>query len=195
MVLPLYKTMSAKELRKKYFNPNRGRDLRKLPEGAAHKGFVVNKMNERHHSIARFAALGLKNKEIAKKLGLNTGYVFKIINSPIIKSQIKILRGANDSKVIDVTKRIADICDKSVDIFESILNDGELHNELEGQRLQLKAAEGILNRGGHSPVKNVDIRKTSTHITGEDILKIKQRALDAGACIPDSIEEAEIINE
>lgn len=199
MKVPMHKTMTAEEIRSKYFNPSRGRDLRRLPEGASRRTFVVSEMNERHHNIARLAALGLKNKQIAQKTGLQKEYISNITNSPIVKAQIAILRGADNKKVVDVTKRIADICNKSVDIFEKILNEGELDDDIEGQRLQLKAAEGILNRGGHSPIKNIDIRNTTTHLTGDDILKIKQRALDAGACIPDEVEEevieAEIINQ
>lgn len=186
---------SAEEIRSKFTNPNRGRDLRRVHPGALRKSFMVSTMSEKHHQVARLVSLGLKNTEIAKQTGLNSAYITQIRNSPVVQEQIMLLRGVEDKRVLDVNKRIINLCNTSIDIFEKILNEGELDNDVEKQRLQFKAAEGMLDRGGYAKHTNTHVTNTNLHVTGDQLLEIKQRAIAAGAVIEDDIEEAEILKE
>ena len=187
--------LNADDMRVHFTNNNRRRDLRRMPPGAIHKKFVVKEMSDRHHKVAQLAALGLKNKDIAEKTGFAFKYIQQITNSPVVRNTINMLKGADDKKVVNVTKRIAELCDKSADIFEAILNEGELATDMEAKRLQLKAAEGIWDRGGHGKQTKVNVAQTNLHVTPEQLLELKTRAIAAGAVIEDNINEAEIVEE
>jgi hypothetical protein len=82
---------------------------------------------------------------------------------------IKRFQDEADSQVIDVRKRLADMSVHALDVIENILRDGSAPAST-----QLKAAEGVLDRNGYSPVQRSE--NITAHLSKEDLEDIKRRA-------------------
>ena len=157
----------------RYGDPNRI-DLRKTPP-AMKKGFQVAEMHELHHEIARRLVLTQKPKDIAAELGCAYTTVISVKNSPVVQEQIRLLQGAQDATVIDVTERIRNLAPKAVEVLESIMNDEDA-----SANIRSKNALAILDRAGHAPPKNVNIKGVVATVSADDLVKIKQRAAEIG---------------
>ncbi len=141
----------------------------RLPTG--NRKYNIQQMWDSHHEITRLALLGLKHIDIANTLGVTPVMVSYTLNSPIVKRQLAIMRGARDAEAVDVAARIKELAPKAVDILENLM-------ESENAGMQYKAAIGILDRAGHAPVQRLQANITHGHFTPEEIAEIKKRAKD-----------------
>ena len=159
------------------------------------RNYEIAKVQERHREICRQVVLGRTNKQIATQIGISPQMVSYTRNSRIAQDVMEDLGEERDKDVKEISVRIAEMAPKAADLIEASLS-----GSLEGREVpmiqRLKDAHSILDRAGYKPVTKVDSTHTSLHLTGEDVIKIKQRAaqmIEESKNLVD-IEEAEVID-
>lgn len=177
--------MEDTEKRFYYSDPNRAEDKRRtLPD--MKKSFVVAHMWERHEEIARRIALGQKNVDIAKALGVSEVNVSQVRNSPVVRDKINSLKDRMDDKAVDVGARIQELAPLALKTLEKVLEDEEDTVPL---TLKVKTAQDILDRAGHAAIRKIQGNVLHGHFTKDDIEEIKQLARTNGVIVDVSAEE------
>jgi predicted transcriptional regulator len=141
----------------------------RLPTG--NRKYNIKEMWDCHHEVVRLALLGLKHVDIANTLGVTPVMVSYTLNSPIVKRQLAIMRGARDAEAVDVAAQIKALAPKAVEVLEGLL-------ESESEGMKFKAATGVLDRAGHAPVQRLQASMAVGHFTADEIAEIKNRAKD-----------------
>jgi len=174
----------------KYFDENRGRDLRFNPP-AKPRSFKVAKLWDIHHEICRRIALGEKNVAIAEALGISPVTVSYTRNSKVAKDQTAILRGAMDADTIELGQQIQKFAPTALKVLEDIIQ-GTGDGKEASLSLRARYADKHLDRAGYSPVRK--IASMNATLTREDIEAIKERsrksAIEAGVIDAEVIEES-----
>lgn len=138
------------------------------------KSWHVTEMWDLHHQIKNRIFLGQKNSEIAKVLNCNPQTVCFVRNSPIVQAQLMVMRRSADVAVGELKQELLELAPKATQVLEQLL-------EAEGtaQALKAKIAMDILDRVGVSEPKQ--IQGSVLHLTGDDVERIKQRAVQLGS--------------
>jgi len=129
-----------------------------------------------YQECVRLTAAGLKPSEVAQAMGLSTKQVKRIVDSDIAQERITNLQRERDERSLDISVRLQALCDPAVNIIQAALTSGDLSGLKASD--QLKAAFGVLDRNGHSPVqKSLNV---TAKMTDEDYEEIRRRARRAG---------------
>jgi hypothetical protein len=160
----------------KYYDPNRERDRRRssLPEGK--KSFVVGEMYDRHHEIARRLLLGQKNTEIAEALNITAQSVSQVKNSPVVQDKLTLMKAARDCGAIDLAMEIASIAPIALGKIREAIELGSVNGQELSADSILKQSNTILDRHIGKPTQTINAHTTHTHLSLEDIERIKARA-------------------
>lgn len=125
---------------------------------------------ERHKEIIRRLIAGERQKDIADDLGLSYSRMSIICNSPAFKSQLNRMSLDANAQAINVQDRITDLSEDAISILEDVLQD---NNSGLGIKDQVKVAQDVLDRAGHSAVKKVHTMNET--LTAEDIEEMRLR--------------------
>lgn len=155
----------------KYYDENRGPDLRMKPSHER-RHWVVSNMWDIHHEITRLLSLGLSNKRIAEKLGVTHVMVSNVKNSPIVKDKLAIMRGARDAETIDVAHEIQEFAPVALQVLKEVVS-GEVEVSTS---LKVSTAKDLLSRAGFPPIRRFE--GMTAHLNSEDIENIKKRAME-----------------
>jgi len=135
------------------------------------KSFQPKELSPRQQQIVRFHALGMRNIDIARRLGVTPVTVSNIIRSVLGKEELEKLREAADQEASSAYIQMVRSASVAVDALEQVIEDGEADT---GARV--RAAIALLDRAGLSPVRKTDVQVTDNkHITIEDIDGMKKR--------------------
>lgn len=167
---------------KKYFDGERGPDLRTRPPGMR-KTFEVGKMWEVHQEITRLIFLGMKNEEIAERLNISPVTVSYTRNSRVVQDKLELMKGARDAEVVDLGKEIRMKAPKALKLLEDIVNGEEVNGQLPGINLRARTAENWMDRAGYPAQKAGSGVHLHAHFTVNEIDEIKKRALESGIVI------------
>lgn len=162
--------------REKYFNENRGADLRKAGPNGRTKTWNVSEMWELHHEIARRVVLGQKNVVIAEALGCTPQTVSNVRNSPIVQDQMAIMKSARDADTVDLAREIQEIAPLAMQNLRRIIEDGELDGEKATLSLRAKESRDMIARAGFGVPQRIHSESVSVTLTSTDIADIKRRA-------------------
>ncbi len=164
----------------KYYDSDRGDDLRRIPLGQPRKTFEVKEMWDKHLEISRLLLLGMSGRDIAEQLGVTEVMVSYTKNSRVVKDRLAIMRSARDADTIDLAKRINDFGPTCLNLLEDIIKGkGEGVDANLGMRA--KYADKHLGRMGHGEIKK--LQQASVHLTPDEIEEIKDRAKNSGVVI------------
>lgn len=155
-------------------------DRRRLVDGAPRRVPGVGEMTELHHEICRHVLLGMKNVDIAAKLGCTPQTVSNVRNSPIVKHRLRELGQARDAVAVNFAAEVQARASRAFEILDEALMDETGEVPL---MMRLKEANNILDRVER--VEGIGQRNLHlhAHLTADDIEKLKERALAAGvAC-------------
>jgi len=167
---------------KKYFDGERGADLRTKPPGMR-KTFEVGKMWEVHQEITRLIFLGMKNEEIAERLSVSPAMVSYTRNSQVIQDKLELMKGARDAEIIDLGKEIRAKAPKALKLLEEIVDGKEVNGQLPGINLRAKTAENWMDRAGYPAQKTGGGVHFHAHFTADELDDIKKRAKESGIVI------------
>lgn len=156
-------------------------DKRRVPDGE--KVHDIQQLWQRSHEILGLALQGLSNKDIAKELKVHPGTVSDTINSELGKKKLSELRKERDGEFIDVSKKINEIAEKALKVYDEILDSETISYDL-----KKKTADTVLmDIGGHRAPTQIQSQSISTTATFEEIEEFKRighlAAKDAGYLI------------
>jgi hypothetical protein len=169
--------------RTKYFNPDRGPDLRRmndLDRIMRPRTWHVNEIHGMHHEIIRLLMLGMKNVDIAKRIGCTEVQVSSIKNSPIVLDRLALMNAARDIKSIDISKDIMEVAPEALKLLKKIVRGEEIGAQVAPLGLQAKTAESLLDRAGFGAVKKVATSNEHVFYTNDEIEALKARARENG---------------
>lgn len=144
----------------------------------------LTKMNSRHHEIVRLSILGYKDKQIADKLNITPLSVKNCLSSPIAKAMIGNINASRNVKTVELADQIQEILPDAIKLLEAVIDGGTLNDkDVRDRALQASTAKHLLGIGGLSPVKRVESRNQTTHLTADDIRQLVSEARDLGMCV------------
>lgn len=134
----------------------------------------IQQLRHYHRAIARLVAMGWKNSEVAARFGMSESRMSILVNSPLFRSEVERLQGNLEGQMADITKELADLRQRSVEVIAE-----ELYQTERSQR-RLGAAFNILDRTGHH--RKVDMGIEGDNVTivyniprpGDDLQQAKQ---------------------
>jgi plasmid maintenance system antidote protein VapI len=122
-----------------------GHDL--LPTQTGEKPWHPDKWKQRHRLVVSLHMAGYKNNEIAEHLRLHPTTVSIIINDPRARSEMDALSKQVADRITDVTLRM------NLYANEALSEIVDEMRSCEKPEIRQKAAFGLLDRAGYSPVK------------------------------------------
>ncbi len=160
----------------KYFDPDRGPDLRTVPP-SDRRTFEVSKMWDIHHEIARLVLLGLKSTEIAERLGVSEAMVSYTRNSKVVEDKMEIMQGARDKECLDIMAQIKEEVPEALRVLKQImLGDSAKLGQSPSLNLRARTAENWMDRAGYPAQKPGMNMHLHGHFSAQDIEEIKKRA-------------------
>ena len=156
-------------------------------------GGELQRMSERHHTLARLLALGNFTQA---KIGSITGYHPSTISilkrSPAFQELLAYYRGMIDENVLDYTDRIAYLTGLTLERLQQQLEENP---KLTPGFLE-SMFKTLADRSGHGPVNRSQSLHVSAVITGEKLLALKERARQQSAdVVVERTLEAEVVPE
>jgi hypothetical protein len=121
--------------------------------------FFVQTLKPRHTEIARRLVLGQTPADIAKALGMSPSTINQIKKMPQFKAQLLRLQERRDASVMDVRGQIAEAAPEAVDEVTRLMHKSR------DERVRLKAAESLLDRGGFSSINKSEINVRGAVVT------------------------------
>jgi hypothetical protein len=162
----------TQEQRERYQMPYR-KDDRFGP--VLRKSWQVGQLWELHHEVIRMLLLGMKQCDIATRLGISDCQVSKIKNSQIVKERLALMGAARDVDTIELSKDILAVAPQALRLLKNVI-EGEEEGKSATIGLRTKVAEGMLDRAGFGAVKKVQSDNVHTFYGSEEIELLKQRA-------------------
>ena len=168
-------------------------DKRRLAPGAPRKSFEATQMWDNYQEVIRRVVLGQKNVDIARDLNLAPETVSYIKNSPLVQERIQTLQAQADADTVTMATRIKELAPIALGLIESSIKSGQVGTEKIPALKRIEHANGILDRAGFSPPKEIRSHILHGHYTAEDLQRIKERAkLSAGTLIVEDTEYEEV---
>ena len=150
---------------------------------------MLKDLQTQHRNVARLKFAGLRPTEISTKTGLAISTVRSILSDPLCKAYIEKLDNLAEEEIVSVRKRMIKLNNKALDRIEDIL---DANSAKVPWAVILNAAKDNLDRTGYQVVQKSQYMHA--HLTKDDINELKQRAVEAGACITEA-EYSEVVND
>jgi len=99
-----------------------------------------------HREIARRLVLCQSISEIAASVGISATRIGVLAKSPLFKLELKKLEDMRDKQVVNVQETFSQLAPVAIDTIERLMYKGST------ETMQFKAAESILDRGGHGAI-------------------------------------------
>lgn len=123
------------------------RDAAPLGRGDSQKSYQPEVWGPRHEIVARLHGVGLSNKEISRITGLSEPRVSVIINDSRATPAIKDTLDAHKEQIENLHGRIKSLGPAALDKIEEQMRTSE------DEKIAQRAAFGILDRAGYTPVQ------------------------------------------
>lgn len=145
----------------------------------------LKRITERHHTMARALALGLKDGEVAAMVGMTQSRLSILKNSPAFRELVDLYRENADRQFQDTAARLAGLShDAIVEISRRLEEEGE--DIPLGQLIEV--AKMAADRSGNGPTAT---QRVEISDMGARIERARQRALAARQPL---IEDAQIVD-
>lgn len=150
--------------------------------------YEPKQLNPLHHEILRRALLGDSHKDIATALDCTVATVSNAVNSGLGRDKLQTMTAVADINSVELAQQIRETAPKALAIIQEILD-----SDTANYATKFRAATDILDRAGHGAVKKVDIRKSATELSIEELERLKYDAIDrmrkTGMCIDADFKE------
>lgn len=145
--------------------------------------YDIKQFWQRHHEICNLAAQGYKQVEIAYILGITPQTVSNTLNSTLGEEKLSVIREERDKDAKLTVERIRILRDKALKVYQELFDGVDEHgNTVDATMSQRIHAADVVTLELAQMKAPTKIQATSTHtvLTGEELLAIKQRAIDEG---------------
>ncbi len=161
--------------KEKYFEADRGRDLRRRENGNS-KVWQVDKIWDVHHEIARRIMLGQKGTSIAEDLSVSSTMVSLVRNSPVVKERLEIMHAARDDKIIEMAKYIKEKAPEALKLLDKVIEGEEIDGVKPPLGMRVKEANNWVDRAGYKAPQRVEGAFMHGHYTADEIEEIKKES-------------------
>lgn len=135
-------------------------------------GEQVKRVSERHHSVARLVASGMKQSLVATISGYSQSYLSTLLGSPAMDELIGHYRSKHENAEEIMTEKLRTASDGALLKLMEKLDDDEL-----SENGLLSLAKLGLDRTGHGPTSTSHNRNTSeSHVKHEHLIKLQREA-------------------
>lgn len=129
--------------------------------------YQVQQLSARHQTILQMIALGLKNVDIAEKLGISPQSVSIVRNSQLGRAKLTELVGRTEENLVDLEKRFKMLGPLATDTLEDLMTDPKVPSAT-----RANIAKDLLDRAGHKPVERREL--LGALLTSGDINHLKE---------------------
>jgi len=138
---------------------------------------AIQKLSSRHFKIIELCLRGWIPKQIAEHLGMSAQQVSNIVNSESFQYQISERRARLDDivdqDIVDSTNKVDEAIAKHT--MRAVERLGYIVNSPNAKDSDaIRAADSILDRGGHARVQKTEQRSVSVTIDAKDAALIKE---------------------
>lgn len=138
------------------------------------RGDGVWRMKIRHHEMARRLAIGERQVDIAREMGVTQSHLSILINtSGMFQELVREYQEVRTSEVMNFDTKIKVAAITSLERLDDVLQDDDTNLSPDFLR---RCTNDLLDRAGHSPVHRSEARIAHLGLSREDISEIKQRA-------------------
>lgn len=132
-------------------------------------------LNERHKELLRRIALGERQQDAARQMGITTRMASYVRNSPAGQAYLRELVDGRDASARDIAAQLYRLAPSAVATLEAALR-GELGGSAVDM-FRFKAAEAVLDRCGYARMAKQDV--TVTKYTGIEHIRRLAEAMSA----------------
>lgn len=144
-------------------------DRRRVPTGQ--RAWEIKSLWQRSHEIVGLSLQGHSNEAIAKILGITPQTVSNTLNSQLGKEKVSNMRQERDEEYIKLNEKITSLSKKAIAVYEDIFE-----NDTASLALKKKVADTVLlDLAGHRAPTKIESRNSHLHLTGEELLELKER--------------------
>ena len=137
----------------------------------------IKQLWQRTHEIVGLALQGLKQKEIAKILGVTPVTVSNALNSSLGRKKLSKMREERDGGYLKLNEEIRELTEKAIMTYHEIFDDEMDKYSPEQKR---KTADTVmLELSGLRAPTRIDSRNINTTATLEEIEEFKKRGIQA----------------
>ncbi|MCP1391888.1 MAG: hypothetical protein J5I35_03955, partial [Methanothrix harundinacea] len=116
-----------------------------LPEISRERSYEPENWGPQHRMIVALRMAGMKNKEIAERMGLGAPRVSIILNDPRAQAEIQRMAPVVANSTLDAHVRLQLLSSEALDEISAELRESP------DEKIRQKAAFGILDRAGYGP--------------------------------------------
>lgn len=140
-------------------------------DSSRQKEWELQRLRGVHFSIIRLHCAGLRNVEIAERLGITSATVTNVLNSEVGRQQIAIIQATRTGTFVETQTHIEELAPVAVLTLGNVLLDpAAKHGD------KIRAADSLLDRAGF---KQPD-RTVHEYLSSDDLEDIKKRARQNG---------------
>lgn len=158
-------------------------DGRRNPDG--NQNYQIEELWDHHKQIIRLLVASngsYTNEHIAQLVGCTAQTVSNVRNNPLAKARLEILHTEADKDAVSISRRIKEIAPIAIAVLEKTMSEA-LVDEDGDDKLRNAGVKSALGALEYAAPKKSELAATVTHITLEQIEKIRERAR-ATASIP-----------
>lgn len=138
-----------------------------------------------HHEIINMALRGMKQTEIAVRLGVTPVTVSNTLNSKLGRAKLNHMRSVRDEEAIVVEEEIKRLSEKAIKTYDEIFDSDTVSHSLK----KSTADTVLMDLGGHRAPTKIDQRSVHMQLTPEEIAGFVERGKRASAAVGVPIEE------
>lgn len=179
--------------REKYFDRDRGPDLRRRSD-SGRKRWQVSEMWDIHHEIARRLLLGQKTTSIAEDLNVSPTMVRLVKTSPVVREKLEIMHAAKDDKVIEMAKYIKEKAPIALKLLDDVIEGRDIGGVTPTLKMRVDEANNWIDRAGYKAPQRVEGLMLHGHYTADEIEELKKDAVSRtkAKVIEATVEDAEV---
>lgn len=161
-------------------------DRRRRAVGEKSKPTYLIELKDRHLEILRLVATGMSAVDVAKEMGITPQSVSNVLNSPLAQEKLEEFRQVRTDFVLQANNELDEMLPEAVEAYKDILQ--KKVNVTPIQRA--KIAGELFDRTGLGKVSKIESKSSRITFSGDELAKMRERALarKAGA-MPIIVEE------
>lgn len=148
------------------------KDRRRKPQ---RKYEDIKMLWQRQHEMLGLYLSGMSQKEVADRLGVTPYSVSMAVNSELGQKKISEMREKRDEDYIDVSKKIAELSEKALAVYEEIFDSDTISYNLK----KSTSDTVLMDLGGHRSPTKIDSRSVNLTASIDELEEFKQAGLRA----------------
>jgi len=140
---------------------------------------VLKKIKPSHREMARRLALGQTIAQVAREMFIDPSRLGVIAKSPLFKQELDKFMTQRDEGVVNVQKEFQELAPVATEIIEKMMYSAK------SESLRLRAAETVLDRGGHGPITkgmmqiNSNVNIQTGHMSDKELRDLVKKRIGA----------------